>query len=398
MMKTTASRLAAAFLGYVTLVILLLTLNPFYIIRPEEFHIAWTATRGDQLANVLLFLPIGFLLRLTGGKRRGAIVIGAAISLGIETVQLFMPARTTSIIDFLYNTLGAGMGAFLYDWVATRTAIPWRVVGQLRLETPLMGVVYLMMPLLWVNRMALNVSPSRWGLTVLLGICGAIVFGELARQWLASRSQQAGYAALTTGIWFLLGSGPGLLHPYSTMAMGASLMVFSACLPLLPRNSTDRRYERETLKRLLPFFLIYLFLMAIWPPNRPWGPWHGMFGFTTRLTDTSLQGLYPRVEYLTAFAVFGYLMAEWRGRDELPLLRDLPRLFLLTAISTAGLEFLTGFQTGLGASFIRGTLAVPSALFGGMIYHLLRAHIRFLLARSREIEHRRYKILAQTVI
>jgi hypothetical protein len=45
------------------------------------------------------------------------------------------------------------------------------------------------------------------------------------------------------------------------------------------------------------------------------------------------------------------------------------------------LEFLAGFQAGTGASLIRVTLVIASALCGGLIYHLLRAHVRSLLGR-----------------
>ena len=44
-------------------------------------------------------------------------------------------------------------------------------------------------------------------------------------------------------------------------------------------------------------------------------------------------------------------------------------------------ESLNGFERGRGASLIRLVVAVTGALFGGTIYHMARAHIRFLLGR-----------------
>lgn len=389
MLKTTSSRLGAALLGYFTVILLLLTLNPFLLTVPGEFRILWTSTREDFLANVLLFLPLGFLYRLTGGKRRHAALLGASISFGIETVQLFMPARTSSLMDFFANAAGAGVGAALFDPIFKRFTIPARAVGQLRLETPLMSLTYLLIPLLWVNGLAVRSSPGRWALTALLGVCGAVVFGELFRQWFGEvRFRRAWYAALTAGVWFLLGAGPRLLRPFPIVLVGLAVMALSGALSLIPLHSKDRRFERSTLIRLLPFFLLYLLLVALWPPWRPLTGWHGMFGFTTRLEDTSLLGLAPRLEYLAAFTVFGYLLAEWRGRDEWPLRRDLPRIAALAGGSALLLEVLIGFQEGLGASLIRGALAVPCALFGGAIYHLLRAHVRFLLRRMASLAGR----------
>ena len=383
MWKTTASRLSAALLGYVTLIILLLTLNPFYVSVPNEAHVALVTTAGDVLANILLFLPIGFLYRLTGGKLLSAVMTGAGVSLSIEIIQIVIPARTTSVTDFVCNSLGAAFGALLHDAVAARMTGIAGIVGRLRLETPLMGLIYLWMPLLWVNSLAIGESPDRWPSTVLIGVCGAIVFGELWRQWPGLRTIRAmGYAALSTGIWFLIGSGLALLRSFPLFPVAFGLAIFSAALTMLPRNETDRRFERGTLRRILPFFTLYLLLTVFWPPFRPLGEWHGMFGFSTHLADTSLQGLYPRIEYLIAFTTLGYLTAEWRGRDELPLRRDLPKLGLVSTGSAILLEALIGFQVGLGASLVRAGLAIFSALFGGALYHLLRAHIRFLLGRG----------------
>jgi hypothetical protein len=94
-----------------------------------------------------------------------------------------------------------------------------------------------------------------------------------------------------------------------------------------------------------------------------------------------VQLLYPRVEYLAAFTVLGYAIAEWRGRLELPLRHDLPRVLLISMAFALTLELLSGFQSGRGASFLRLVMAVSGSLLGGTIYHMARAHIRFLLGR-----------------
>ena len=382
MWKTTASCLSAALLGYVTLIILLLTLNPFYVSLPQELRVSWTTTLSDALSNILLFLPIGFLYRLTGGNFRGALLTGAGVSLSIEIIQLFIPARTSSVPDLVCNSLGAMLGALLHAAAARRMAVTAGMVGRLQLETPLMGLVYLWLPLLWVHGLALEEVPARWPLTALIGICGAIVFAELWRQWLGPRTfSSMGYAALTTGSWFLLGASLSGLRAVPIILIGFASAVLSAFLTLLPHRKGDRRFEVATLRRMLPFFAFYLFLSAIPIPFESIEGWHGMFGFTIQLSDTSVQRLYPRLEYLTAFTALGYLTAEWRGRSELAPSQDLPRVLILSAVSAIFLEFMAGFQAASGASLIRAILATVSALIGGMIYHLLRDHIRYLLGR-----------------
>lgn len=379
---STAIRLSTALLGYFILIVLLLTLNPFYLRMPAGFRFSLSTTPGDVIANVILFLPIGYLYRLTGGGVRGALFMGASFSLMIEAIQIFIPARTPSLLDWFCNTVGALLGAVLHDFVSKRLTITPGMVGSLRLETPLMGLTYLLMPLLWLNTLSAGDLPGRWVLAIPLGATGAIIFSELFRQWLEPGFRTAGIAALTTGVWFLIGSAPGLLRQSPILPLTLTAALLSAALTVVPRQHIDRRFERSTLRRILPLFVLYLVLAALWDPFRPLSAWHGMFGFTTRLADTSLQGIYPRGEYLTAFAVLGYIAAEWRGRDERSLRRDLPRLILVAAGSALSLEVAAGFQSGSGASLIRGGLAVLSAIFGGAIYHLLRAHIRFLTKRA----------------
>jgi len=217
---------------------------------------------------------------------------------------------------------------------------------------------------------------------LLLSLCGAIIFSNLFRHWWKSVNvQMIGYACLASGTWFVIGAGPILMRPLPVLIIACGVLLLTGILTVLPRSAKERRFERSTLNFLIPFFVLYLCLVALGFPISSLRPWHGMFGFTERIADTSLQFLYPRLEHLAAFTVFGYLIAEWRGRSELPLRHDLPRLFLVATAMALALEILSGFQSGQGASFIRLVVAVTAALFGGTIYHMARAHIRFLLGR-----------------
>ena len=380
MLRKTGTRLSAALLGYVILIILLLTLNPFYLSRPERIAFTFQSDIQNLFANILLFIPLGFSYRLTANGR-GAFLLGAVVSLGIELLQLFLPARTPSVVDILANTLGAGLGALIHDLLSARIRFTKNMVGRLRLETPLMVVVYLLIPLLWINAL-LRIQPYRWILTCLLGLCGAMIFSETFRHWWKTISLRvAMYAACATGVWFLIGAGPAFRRPLPISAIGLALMFITALLTVIPSKSIDRRFERGTLKRIFPVFGLYLLLLALWPPLRHLTAWHATLGFTDRVAETSMQVLYPRLEYLVAFTILGYLLAEWRGRSEIPLLQDLPRLFLHSFGAALALELLAGLQSGPGASLIRLLMVLGAALFGGTIYHLLRAHIRFLLGR-----------------
>ena len=381
MLNKTGNRLSAALLGYVILIILLFTLNPFYLAVPKWIGYTFRTDLRNLISNIVLFVPLGFFYRLTL-RRRGAFLLGAIISFVIETVQIFIPVRTPSVVDILMNTAGSGICALVYDLISTHIAIPQSTVGRLRLETPLMGLIYLLVPLLWANALAFDAAPNRWILTLLIGLCGAIVFSEIFQHWWESRSYRTSLnSAFAAGIWFFIGSGPALTQPVPVLEIGLAVTLMTAILTVLPQPSKERRFERATLKRFFPVFGLYLLLLALWHPLRPLATWHVALGFTDRITEKSLQLLNPRIEYLVAFTVLGYLLAEWRGRSEIPLAQDLPRLFIYSLGIAIVLEFVVGFQSGSGASLVRAVMVVVSALFGGTIYHLLRAHIRFLLGR-----------------
>ena len=74
----------------------------------------------DVVANVLGYAPLGFLLTLSAmrmGWRTRVVTLStlaaAVLSLTLEGLQSYLPARVPSLADFLLNTLGAFVGAVL---------------------------------------------------------------------------------------------------------------------------------------------------------------------------------------------------------------------------------------------------------------------------------------------
>ena len=378
----TGQRLSAAVLGYIVLLIFLLTWNPFYLAPPEDLNLSLRVGPRDAIRNIILFLPVGFLYRLTRGSQLGALLLGLAISAIAEMGQLFMPARTPSFVDLSTNTLGAWMGAILHDLVATRIAMSPRLVGRLALEVPLMGLLYLLVPLLWVNRLITD-DASRWLLTALIGVCGAIVLSDTFQQWWGSPGfRSLGRVAFAAALWFFVGMGPSLpSQPLLGLASLGGIAILTAALSAIPRPAADHRFERATLLRLLPIFIIYLFLSALWSLSQPLTAWHGIFGLTDQVVIDDVRINFRLLEHLAAFTVLGYIAAEWRGRAERQWRRDLPQILLIAVASALILEVLVGFQVGPGASLLRAMLAILGASFGSLMYHLQRDHVRFLLGR-----------------
>jgi hypothetical protein len=85
------------------------------------------------------------------------------------------------------------------------------------------------------------------------------------------------------------------------------------------------------------------------------------------------------LEYVAAFTLLGYLLAEWRGRLERRMRADLPRVATWSAVAAAGLEAARHAHPLHDASAIRGGAAATAAVFGAVVYHLQRAHIRNLV-------------------
>ena len=88
--------------------------------RPISTHILAVIVM-PMIANVLLFVPWGFLLfislytvdRPTLQTYILTILLAFSFSLGIEGWQYFLPSRVADINDVIWNTTGAILGAFL---------------------------------------------------------------------------------------------------------------------------------------------------------------------------------------------------------------------------------------------------------------------------------------------
>lgn len=150
------------FLAY-TLLIAYASLSPFTGWRvPEDeiFHFlgVWPRyiTRFDILINIFAYLPLGFLAALSMPRLRGgtavvaATSIGAALSLSMETLQVFVPGRIASVLDLLTNTAGSLAGVALAQSLGSRSHFAQKLMR-------------------WRNHWFLPDRIADWGL-VLLGL------------------------------------------------------------------------------------------------------------------------------------------------------------------------------------------------------------------------------------
>ena len=335
--QRTAAHLTLALVGYFTLVTAVITLSPFDF-SPRRFHLHVRFVPSDILANIALFLPLGFLGRgLAGSAARGGrlVLLAAVCSLLIETAQIFIRSRYMSSVDVLSNTCGAWLGVVLRDWLERWSRWHPRLVGRIGLDVPLVGLLYLLVPQLWLSSVGMIEDAHRSVTTLLLGAAGSLVLVALHRHR-----------------WLLRGGpAPG-----------------------------EQRFESSTLRRFLPVFALYLTLASLWPPVRAVEPWHGAWGFANRLNGAAVVVVLILLEQVGGFTLLGYAMAEWRGRHELTLAADLPRVVACALVLSSSLELAQGVLSGPGASALRALLSTVGTAYGAAVYHLARAHVRALRA------------------
>ena len=144
------------------------SLQPFrdWWLPPEEIRTFLSApwpryiTLEDVLVNIAAYVPLGFLLARAWmpnvGTRR-AVLISAALSLlisvALESVQMFMPARVASNVDVLTNGLGGLIGALAAPLFAPTRGLGIRLT-RLRKQWFVYGLsadVGLVLVCIWLN-------------------------------------------------------------------------------------------------------------------------------------------------------------------------------------------------------------------------------------------------------
>lgn len=387
--SATRARLSLVLLLYFLGVILVLTLAPFRFSAPPFLLILIGGGAFDIAANVLLFVPLGFLYPLTRSDDGDpsvtrAFLLGLLLSASIETVQLFEPQRFTSVIDVLTNAAGAALGAALVRAVVRRVRVNASFVGRLSLEIPLIGLIYLLVPLLLVASLSAVERPARLIALVPLGLTGARLIAAVERNHFGPTGllSRRGTALASAG-WMILGTFPVLLrYPLR----GAALVVLVAVMTWYasPRAPTDaegreRRFELDALRGAAPYIAIYFVALILLPLAGRVGEWRFDIGLTGAGNDVDRQQL-RLLEPVASLTVLGYLLAEARGRLEAAFGRIARRVGAECAVVAVAIETSRGFQSGEGASGIQFFLMVAAGLLGAGIYHHQRAHVRWILA------------------
>jgi glycopeptide antibiotics resistance protein len=123
------------------------------------------ATRGDVVANLLLYMPLGLCLMFawSGGRTRWplarTILVGTALSLAVELTQTYLRFRVSSLTDVALNAIGTLGGAYAaMAYGALGTSVRISALASTRLDPAALSVV-----LLWLGfRLAPFVPTIDW--------------------------------------------------------------------------------------------------------------------------------------------------------------------------------------------------------------------------------------------
>jgi VanZ family protein len=99
---------------------------------------AWPkyVSRFDLAINTLAYMPLGFLLYAylinfasPASALAASIAAGALLSLAMETLQVLIPVRYASNLDWLINCVGTACGALISVWFSKYTALETELIA-----------------------------------------------------------------------------------------------------------------------------------------------------------------------------------------------------------------------------------------------------------------------------
>ena len=301
--------LAAAY----TLLVIYASLHPFSGWRDSGAPVsaflfaAWPRywTVFDLFTNVLAYLPLGFIWVPTLLPQRGlwlavalSTLLGACLSLSLETLQNFLPSRVSSNLDLGCNSLGALLGALCgARWGALLLdggrlhALALRLVGGGAM--PNAGLVLLA---LWLLTQ-LNPEILLFGNGDLRGLLNGLGL-QAPLPYLAEQFHWV-EAAITATNTLALGLLSGCLlrtgrYALSAALIGTALLVKSFSLMLLMSTAGLSWATPGSLTGLAAGTLLWLMASRL-----PWRARQALAALALLLA-TALVNLAPENPYLTA--------------------------------------------------------------------------------------------------
>jgi VanZ family protein len=319
------------------------------------------------------------------------LLVGALVSGGIETAQLFETERYTSVFDVVTNAAGAVVGSLLCGAIATRVHAS-SAVRSLALQLPLMGLVYLLVPLVWLIGLSSEGGTRQWLVVPVVVMAGGIL-GTVHAAYLApARDRSLWWLVGAALAWYLVAVLPSGVRDRSVLVAGVALITGVAVLRSLAitrlraraksapgGNGESRRFELPTLRLLMPCFAAYLALSSLWPLDAAVPDWYAGLALAPPHVVSNRAGVLVLLEHIAGFTLVGYIIVEFRGRAMLPYGAMIGQVMLWGGGISLLLELSRAWHPGYRASGATLLLTVAGCAFGGWLYHLQRDHVRALL-------------------
>ena len=381
-------RATSILLGYVFAFILVLTLSPFDFSLSASVRVIAFESVQETLANVVFFIPLGYLYALRP-RRRGhyyrIALFGLLTSLGVEFVQLALPSRLTSLNDVAANTVGCLLGGYLCGVLARH--FNRQRLGALVLELPSFSLLYLLVPLFWLVHLS-DAHPSRTrALSITLCLTGAIVIGGLWRYRIGPHALvgTAGVAALSVG-WFLLAAFFAVQSaPLWALGLAAMFGFLVWLIPNLPSQQLRRghRFEPVVLAAALATLGAFQLTAVAWPLDQFVNSFAATVGWPNFSFNRSLS--IRLAESIAALSTIGYTCAALLAR-----LHDVPRISVYASVAFctgAALlsELMLGFRSDNQASALRFVLCIGGAMAAIRLYWIQIELLRAIRRESAEI-------------
>lgn len=372
-MNQTTSPLGLSLLVYMIGITAVMTLLPFELRSGPPASFIWQSNGPDLINNLLLFVPIGFLLRLARNWRNAgvmALVVGGTVSLVLETAQMFVAGRYPSLIDVGTNAAGACLGALVVRLLRSR----FRQLNQGRLfwpEFPMMNLAYLLLPLCWLH--GLSIAEEQWRLWLLIVplLMGLTVVLAMQRFVLKPNPLPAGTMAAG---WWLTAAWPIFAAHFVPAALVGTIMATAAGIGAGRKagEPTQRRFEAGLLRWLLPVFAFFILVLLVLPEGFDLARLERLY--PTASTYQRVVLTFRFVEVLAAFTLLGYMISQIRGRrdaDAGPALVCCLGAVTALVLAAAVVHFFAWWQV-----LVQWALATAACCYGAVIYRLQLAGIR----------------------
>jgi glycopeptide antibiotics resistance protein len=390
-----------ALFAYMMIIILVITLAPFRYHLPPKYGLIWFWNYKEVLQNVFLFMPFGFLIHTVIGKNNRhyllvTFLLGALLSSFVEINQIFIYRRMTSLIDVAANATGAFLGALFYLGLKKRLS---KISGKIILEIPLMNLLFLLIPLLWLSGLAIGKEMQRIVLFLPLGLMGTLLISDVFHNRAQNQNMRnkALFVLMFLG-WFITGALPALLEfpkiiLLFSAVLGATILLF-IFIPKKKRRA-DTRFELRSLKKIVPVYFIYLILLNRWPIKSFSFNYDFAFVPPDLFSNSDLDYIIRTIQLFSSFTIVGYILYQYLNRAH-PT-QTVTKLIVSLLVIALVIELPRGFHPSQQAAFINVFFNFFWGLFGALIY-ILQLHYFKVLQAAQEEEPLRLDFISKSVV